>query len=187
MAGSNRFYYPTKYQSRSQFIALGVTCIFISHQKRDRDEAKKVADYLQDAGIDVYFDEYDSDLRIQHQSGNPKGVTQSICNGINNSSHMLVIVSPNTLYSTWVPFEIGYGYDKTTLGVLCLKGIPKGGLPEYIRTAPIVRDIYDLNVYMSNLTGKSPDILFESKTFSDYHSSYNPLYSVMDGFVNDTY
>jgi len=36
---------------------------------------------------------------------------------------MLVVVSPNTIYSNWVPWEVGYGYDNTHLGVLTLKGI----------------------------------------------------------------
>ena len=161
-------------------------CIyFIS--KKDKDAAKKIADYLLNAGIDVYFDEYDSDLKIQHQSENPKGVTKSICNGINNSSHMIVVVSPYTLTSTWVPFEIGYGYDKTELNVLCLKGIPKGSLPEYVRTAPIIRDIYDLNSYICSLTGKTKERLIETKMFSVYDSIYNPLSSVMDSCINDSY
>ena len=33
---------------------------------------------------------------------------------------MLVIVSPTTMKSNWVPFEIGFGYDKTELSVLTL-------------------------------------------------------------------
>ncbi len=187
MAGINRFYYPTKYQSRSQVVSLGVKCVFISHQKKDKDAAKKIADYLLNAGVDVYFDEYDSDLKIHHQSGNPKGVTSSICNGINNSSHMLAVVSPNSLNSTWIPFEIGYGYDKTELNVLCLKGIPKGTLPEYIRAVHIVRDIYDLNGYISTLTGQTQERLIETKMFSAYNNIYNPLTSVMDGLISDTY
>ena len=168
-------------------MALGVKCVFISHQKRDSDAARKVADYLENAGIDVYFDEYDGELRISHQSGNPIDVTKAILNGINNSSHMLVIVSPNTLSSTWVPFEIGYGYDKTELGILCLKGIPKGSLPEYVRTAPIVRDIYDLNNLIGRLTGKQSEVLLETKMMSDYNNSSNPLFSVMDSIINDQY
>lgn len=183
----NRFYYPTKYKSRQEVVALGVKCVFIAHQNKDKDQARKVADYLQNAGIDVYFDEYDSELRIHHQSNNPKKVTEAICNGINNSSHMLVIVSPNTINSAWVPFEIGYGFEKTDLGVLCLKGIPKGSLPEYIRTAPIIRDIYDLNNLITRLTGRKTEILLETKMMSDYGSYTNPLSNVMDGLINDTY
>ncbi len=183
----NRFYYPIKYKSRQECMALGVTCVFVSYQKKDKEQAKKVCEYLSTAGIDVYFDEYDKELRIHHQNNNPKKVTEAICAGISNSSHMLVIVSPNTINSTWVPFEIGYGFDKTDLGILCLKGIPKGSLPEYIRTAPIIRDIYDLNNLISRLSGKKNETLLETKLMSDYGSSGNPLYNVMDTLVNDQY
>jgi hypothetical protein len=185
MAGLNRFYYPIKYQSRTQVLAIGVKCVFISYQKKDRDAAKKVAEYLQGAGIDVYIDVYDLELKLQHQNDNPKEVTKAICNGINNSSHMLVLVSPDTLYSTWVPFEIGYGYDKTDLGVLCLKGIPKGKLPEYVRTAKIVRDIYDLNELVEKLSGKKKEVLLEAKMMIDHSNYLNPLSTIMDNLINE--
>ncbi len=183
----NRFYWPTKYTSRKEFLTQNVKCVFISHQQKDKSEARKVADYLQAAGLNVYFDEYDKELKTHHQSNNPKKVTDSICLGINNSSHMLVIVSPNTLYSTWVPFEIGYGFDKTDLGILCLKGIPKGSLPEYLRTAPIVRDIHDINNFSARILGMSSEsLLLENRIFK-YDSINNPLYNVMDSIISDSY
>jgi hypothetical protein len=187
MPAINRYYYPTKFQSRGQFLSLGVKCVFISHQKRDATEARKVADYLQTAGAEIFFDEYDMDLRIQHEKGNPREVTKAITNGINNSSHMLVIVSPNTLSSPWVSFEIGYGYDKTELGVLCLKGIPKGKLPEYLRTARIIRDIYDFNLMIERLTGMKHETLLEKSLLSEHSNKTNPLSNVMDSFIHDTY
>lgn len=187
MTALNRFYYPTKYSSRSNFMATGIKCVFISYQQKDKDQAIKVAEYLEQAGIDIYFDKYDTELRIHHQANDPKKVTESICKGINNSSHMLVIVSPNTINSTWVPFEIGYGFDKTDLSVLCLKGIPKGALPEYIRTAPVIRDIYDLNIKISSLAGKPQNFMEQTKLMSNHSSSLNPLYNVMDSLISEQY
>lgn len=182
----NRYYYPTKYESRSNVLFLGIKCIFISHQQKDKDAAKKIADYLIEAGIDVYFDAYDGDLRIHHQSNNAKAVTDSIRKGINNSSHMLVLVSPNTLYSTWVPFEIGYGYDKTDLYTLCLKGIPKGRLPEYLNASKIIRDIWDINNFISKILNQSQELLLESKKMFGYNNLQNPLQSVMDSLINES-
>lgn len=187
MTALNRFYYPTKYKSRDQLITQGVTCFFISHQRSDKDEAKKIADYLIQADINVYFDEYDKDLKLQLQRENPAGVTNAICNGINNSTHMLVLVSPKTLTSVWVPFEIGFGYDKTELAVLTLKGIPKGTLPEYIRTVRIIRDIWSLNYLIGTLSNKSTDILVENRKISHYSNSLNPLSNVMDTIISDQY
>lgn len=185
MAALNRFYYPTKYNSRNEVLALGVKCVFISYQKRDEEQAIKVADYFQQAGIDVYFDRYDNELRIHHQNNNPKKVTEAICKGINNSSHMVVVVSPSTIMSTWVPFEIGYGYEKTDLSVLCLKGIPKGSLPEYIRTAKIIRDIYDFNNVVASIKGTPKESLLESKLLISHDSATNSLSDVMDRLIVD--
>jgi TIR domain len=181
----NRYYYPTKYESRSKVLSLGIKCIFISHQQKDKNEAKQIADYFINAGIDVYFDAYDTDLKNSHQISNAKAVTDSIRKGINNSSHMLVLVSPNTLYSTWVPFEIGYGYDKTDLYTLCLKGIPKGGLPEYLRAGKIIRDIWDINRFISNISNQNEEFLLESKKMFRYNMLDNPLYSIMDSIIQE--
>ena len=187
MAALNRFYWPTKYKSRAEVLSLGIKCVFIAHQQRDKIAAKKIADYLIGAGVDVYFDEYDTELRGHHQSKNPKEVTNSILKGINNSSDMLVIVSPNTMTSTWVPFEIGFGYDKTSLSALCLKGIPKGKLPEYLRTVPIIRDVYDFNNRIVSFTGTTSEQLMKGGVVRDHSYSYHPLNDVMDSFNLDTY
>lgn len=86
--------------------SLDIECVFISHQKADKDICLKIADYLMGAGIDVYFDEYDYDLKIANQAQNPTQVTKAILKGINNSSHMICVVSSNTLDSKWVLFEV---------------------------------------------------------------------------------
>lgn len=186
MAGLNRAtsYLRSLSESRK---SIGIKCVFLSHQQSDKAVCREIANYLMEANIDVYFDEDDEDLKVHRQTNNPKGVVDSIRKGINNSSHMLVIVSRNTMLSRWVPFEIGYGYDKTELGVLCLKGIPKGELPEYVRIAKIVRDIYDLNILIVELTGKKQETLLETKMMSDYTNRSNPLSNVMDSLINDTY
>lgn len=112
MAGINRAIssYVTLSESRKN---SGIKCVFLSHQKSDSDTCKKIAEYLIAAEIDVYFDENDDDLKIYRQIGNPHGVVDSIKKGIKKSSHMLVVVSPNTIHSKWVPWEVGYAYDNT--------------------------------------------------------------------------
>ena len=54
------------------------TKVFISHQKRDRNEAEKIAKYLSRVGIDVYFDEYDRELQIATANDDPKAVVNAI-------------------------------------------------------------------------------------------------------------
>ena len=53
----NRFYL-----TENSIAQRSGLCIFISHQKRDADTAKKIADYFITSGIDVYFDEYDTKI-----------------------------------------------------------------------------------------------------------------------------
>lgn len=153
--------------------------VFISHQKRDRIEAKKIAEYLISVGIEVYFDEFDRELQ---QTNDPKAIVAAIKKGIKSSTYMLCIVSPNTLSSTWVPFEVGYGYDVTNLFTLTLKGIKKADLPDYITTKPIIRDIYDINEFIKK-QGQEKQLILEQKMFSNYNSSAHPLNGIMDTII----
>jgi hypothetical protein len=156
--------------------------VFISHQKRDRDEAKKIAAYLISVGIAVYFDEFDKELQQAELNNDPKAVVTAIKKGIKSSTHMLCIVSPNTLTSKWVPFEVGYGYDVTDLATLTLKGIKNTDLPDYIKTKPIIRDIYDINEFIKK-QGQEKQLILERKMFSNYSSSIHPLSGVMDTMI----
>ena len=151
--------------------SLGIKCVFISHQKKDSAPCKLIADYILSAGIDVYFDEYDQDLKISNQTGNAKGVVNAIRKGIHKSSHMLCVLSENTLGSKWVPFEIGYGFENTDLGVLTLKDIPNKDIPDYIKTAPlIIRGTESLNKYITRITNKSITNLSESSSLIKNHN-----------------
>lgn len=156
--------------------------VFISHQKRDRVEAKKIADYLISVGIAVYFDEFDKELQLADINNDPKAVVAAIKKGIKSSTHMLCIVSPNTLTSKWVPFEVGYGYDVTDLATLTLQGIKNSDLPDYIKTKPIIRDIYDINEFIKK-QGSEKQLILERKMFSNYSSSTHPLSGIMDTII----
>jgi hypothetical protein len=96
---------------------------------------------------------------------------------------MLALISPNTLYSKWVPFEIGYGYDLTEVMALTLKGIATKDLPDYIRAVPIIRDIYDIDKFAKKHGIVS---LMESRGMVKT-ASYpeHPLYGVLDNIINN--
>ena len=78
----NRFYL-----TENSIAQRSGLCIFISHQKRDADTAKKIADYFITSGIDVYFDEYDTKI----DRTRPYSVVSAIKTGIRNSTHMLTL------------------------------------------------------------------------------------------------
>ncbi|TKG89253.1 TIR domain-containing protein [Puteibacter caeruleilacunae] len=182
VAYNRRFIEESSILSRKR---LDIPCVFLSHQKKDAEYTRKIADFLIENEIDIYFDEYDIDLKNTNQNNNPDKMTKAILKGINSSSHMLVIVSPNTLYSNWVPFEIGFGFDKTDLGILTLKGIAKGKLPAYLKTAKRIRDRYDINSFVRYLTRNNDNELCKSFDYYDHSSFNHPLYNVMDSIIVD--
>jgi hypothetical protein len=166
---------------KSRGISQNLKCVFLSHQKEDKDICSKIADYLIGAGIDVYFDEYDLDLKTANQTQDSKAVTKAILKGVKYSTHMLCVVSPNTLDSKWVPFEIGFGYDKTQLGVLLLKGIKKEQLPDFIRAVDlIVPSIWHLNYFISNIENSTVDLLESRSIIKKWNDSFHPLSNFME-------
>jgi hypothetical protein len=91
---------------------LGRLCVFISHQNEDTQACETI---LLSLGVDIYFDKYDKMLSQLTLSQDPTKVTQHIQEGIDFSTHMICAVSPKTVTSYWVPFEVGYGYSRIIL------------------------------------------------------------------------
>lgn len=179
MAGINRAAKNFRTFSESRKM-IGVQCVFLCHQQNDKDVCRKISDYLLAADIDVYFDEDDTDLKYYRQANRPQGVVDSIRAGINNSSHMLVVVSTNTIHSKWVPWEIGYGYDSTDLGVLTLKGIKNEDLPDYLKTTLIIRGTQSLNTYLAKITGKVQSVMESVRLIKSYATLSHPLDNYLD-------
>lgn len=154
--------------------------IFISHQKNDSNAAKAIADYLQDAGIDVYFDQYDSSIN----RSDPLSVVDAIKRGIQNSSHMLVLFSPNTFESMWVPWEIGYAYNSVVaLHVVRLKGVEKEKLPEYLKVVHTVMSIYQLNDLIASIRRTNRyQLIGENRSFSESNATH-VLNNIMDSYA----
>lgn len=85
-------------------------CVFISHKKEDADFARHLSDYVMERGINVYFDENDPILAKEHKS--PDEVVKAIKIGLEKSTHMIIVLSKNTLESNWVPWEVGFASAK---------------------------------------------------------------------------
>lgn len=87
MAGINRALKDIRTFSESRQIQ-GIVCVFLSHQQRDKNVCKKIADYLMKADVDVYFDEYDKDLKAYRQANKPEGVVECIKKGKIGRAHV---------------------------------------------------------------------------------------------------
>ena len=135
MVRRGRNYFNLNESEQRTFSASTHKRVFISHKKEDRDVAKKVADYIMEAGIDVYFDEYDTTIN----RNDPKSVVAAIKRGMQLSTHMIVIFSNKTIKSTWVPWEIGYGdATSTEIAILKMIDIKKNQLPDYMQVAKVL-------------------------------------------------
>lgn len=163
-----------------------VPCVFISYQRKDEKYAGDVANYIMSKKIDVYFDLEDNDLKKQNQRTDPKKVTEAIKKGLNRSDYMLVVVSPDTYRSLWVPFEVGYAYDKKgdKMKLLRHKGIDKETMPAYLKVKELLNGITPLDKFLLHI--RKGYTLYESllkkgeevKVFSAYSS--NPLNQYLD-------
>ena len=162
-----------------------VPCVFISYQRKDEEYAEEVANYITSKQLDVYFDLEDNDLKQQNQRTNPKGVTNAIRKGLNQSQYMIVIVSPNTYKSLWVPFEVGYAFDKKgeKMKILRHKGIEKSTMPDYLKVKELLQGTISLNRFLDSI--RKENFIYESlekggkiKSFSAFNS--NPLNKYLD-------
>lgn len=167
---ANRYYLDEVFDSKYG------NCVFISHQKNDKEVAKKIADYISKSGIDIYFDEYDQSINRD----DPNSVVSAIKTGIRRSTHMLCILSPNALLSKWMPWEIGYGYDRLNVTGLTVKELSKSILPEYLQIVPVLRGTKTLNDYISKAIGREESVLIKEQKLFSASAQRHPLDDVLD-------
>ena len=168
-------------------------CVFLSHKREDKNACKEIANYLKNAGIDYYLDEEDSKLQYASSIGDPIKITESIKNGIKESTHMMVVVSDKTYRSLWVPFEVGYGHasildqekwqsqeNRIKLSVLTLKDISEKTLPDYLQVGYIIKGTKSLNEYISKITDRlEKSLINEHRVFSNSQAKH-PLDNVLN-------
>jgi len=145
-------------------------CYFISHISVDKDFARHVADYLMNYGdVDVYFDEYDSELQQAVEQNDSEKITQYIDKGLESSSHLLCLVSDLTINSWWVPYEIGYAKKAgKKLYALKMKGIVK--LPAFLDIVTTIsyREFFDIYLLVESMIyNTKPNLPKEHKLY-DY-------------------
>src|SRR5438552_1362788 len=108
MAGINRALTENRYLAKISEI-LEQPCIFLSHISVDKAAVTKLADYITARGhIDIYLDINDQELQRAADTEDAAGVTAFIERGLTNSTHVMCLVSANTVRSWWVPYELGF-------------------------------------------------------------------------------
>ncbi|MBE0069218.1 toll/interleukin-1 receptor domain-containing protein [Thermoanaerobacterium thermosaccharolyticum] len=134
------------------FYKTNKPCIFLSHRSLDKNMVIEIGHYIMKAGIDIYLDEYDQNLQVAAEVGDDRAITQYIQKGIEESSHIMCLLSPSTVGSWWVPYEIGFGEKAgKEIASLKLKSLSDDDIPSYIKIRKCLRNIRDLNNYLEEI------------------------------------
>lgn len=154
-------------KSLNEKYAIGKgPCIFLSHRSLDKDMVDKIAKYIMDLEIDVYYDKNDEVLQAADARKNDEVTTKCIQNGVKESTHILCILSPNTVTSWWVPYEIGYGENmKRKIFSIRRSNLEKEKIPAYLRIRPCLMGWGELENYLDNII-REYGVMNESQYFA---------------------
>lgn len=151
--GVNRAYSKGLFESNLAHAQSG--CIFISHKYEDLKAAQRVAGYIMDYGFNVYLDDRDLKLKKAVDMNNSQGIVDCIEEGLNISTHIMVLVTEHTRMSWWVPYETGYAKrGKKNIASLLLRKADE--FPDYLKIEKTLKGFGDLTSYLDNLPILTP-------------------------------
>lgn len=134
-------------------------CVFLSYRAEDIDAADAVAQYLMGNNIDVFFERDISDDQDAEE------LVQRMEDGMNTSTHLLILLSKWTEISWLVPYEIGYARRSGKgIAAALLKGGTEEKFPDYLKNERTITGIVDFKNYAEEVR-KRPGVyskLFES-------------------------
>lgn len=150
MAGINRAIYENRHLAKAGEL-LDNPCIFLSHISVDKAAATAIGSYITMHGdIDIYLDVNDEKLQEAVRTSEPAGITQFIERGLAASTHIMCLVSTDTVRSWWVPYELGFAKNAGKhLSTVKLKG--EISLPAYLQISEIILGTESLNHYLTRL------------------------------------
>ena len=116
--------------------------VFISHKKEDSSCAMQIKQAFDQLHVESYLDVLDNTLLADGLA-----LTQHIKRQLNTCTDIIVVMSENTKYSWWVPFEIGMSaqLDMPTASFLTSSVV----LPDYLTDWPRLRKISDVATYVT--------------------------------------
>lgn len=115
--------------------------VFISHKQEDSTQAMLIQQAFKNNGISAYLDVLDKSIR-----NGGRELTEHIKEKLNECTDIIVLLSHNTRYSWWVPFEIGMSaqIDMPTASFLS----EDVDLPSYLTYWPRLKTINDIDTYV---------------------------------------
>lgn len=152
--------------------------VFISHRSTDKPIARVIATLLSSLEVSYWLDEEDRDLRNAASLGmnGDSALVHAIERGIRHSNNLLGLLSPRTIGSWWVPYEIGYSRSQqATCSFLAIQpSAAKLDVPEYARITPVYWSVDELARWAatlashdlhSGLTSISHEVVTELSTY----------------------
>lgn len=115
--------------------------VFMSYSHKDSDVADQIGDILSEQKVDFFRDRKDIEWG--------DSINSEVRLGLEEASALLVIVSPASLKSHWVPYEVGYA---SALGKKILPYLthPSIDVPDYIRDLKNLTAMDELREYFAS-------------------------------------
>ncbi|WPD23752.1 MAG: toll/interleukin-1 receptor domain-containing protein [Candidatus Electrothrix scaldis] len=156
-------------------------CIFLSHISLDKTTVKSIGDYIMDQGdLDIYLDIYDTELQKAVDEEDPYKITKFIEQGLSRSTHLMCLYSKKTVYSWWVPYEIGYA-KKSDKKISSLKLKGEVQLPEYLKIGVVLKGTKSLNEYLKKISSDySYPYRLVNESVISHSQSNHPLDDYLD-------
>lgn len=116
--------------------------LFVSHRQNDEECARRIAWLADSEGFDIWLDVLNPSLAGGGAALTPTAIATIIEVGLLNSTHVAVVMTPNTVGSMWVPYEYGRAKDDVTLteqAAFCVSDrVAAGQVPEYAFLGKVV-------------------------------------------------
>ena len=186
MRGKNVFHEPSNFSRvaavESSAATTAEACVFISHRKADKANARELAEDLLKAGVTIYFDENDECLKGSDEKSDPARVVRCIDAGLRRCTHLLGLITPNTHGSWWVPYEIGATRAvKKECAFLIHKNVDV--VPAYVTVAKVLPDRSSLREWVRSFPTKTSFSISERYIRAMENSS---AFSLSPSFVSET-
>jgi len=119
--------------------------LFLSHRKCDSMMALRLAWIADQEGFELWLDVVNPNLQPlqSHIGAGPLSlsqtslaIAQTLEMGLFNSTHLLLVMTPNTVGSAWLPYQFGRAVTRENgelqLASWASQQVPKSTLPEYL-------------------------------------------------------
>jgi hypothetical protein len=131
--------------------------VFLSHRSLDKPVVRALSRLFSAFGIHIWLDENDADLQRAAALGmtGDASLVHAIERGVRHSTHLVGLLSPRTMGSWWVPYEIGFARAQSKEAIFVGLELEEdlASIPEYARIAPIFSSVDEIARWSASLTG----------------------------------